>query len=210
MKALLWKSSVFTYVDDLTWLINFSRTKRCFYFWQLLCSERSTARPTAVTAWPQNGPPWTNLFPTCQEVCKGALQPLLPRTSHRGRVACQSPSSRIRFLNTQPLAPKYERKKKKQTLEALFCVKIFWKYQQRPWNQPHEAWHCLRGCNQVMLVFHGKSATEKKNKFLKMNLFTIIWVSVPESFLRNWSKEIVPPPLSSEVHWSPSSIFSPD
>ena len=124
MKALLWKSSVSTYVADLSWLINFSRTERCFYFWQLLGSERYTARLTAVTAWPQKEPPCKDLFRKSWKVCKGALQTptSLPRTFHRGRVAGRSRSSRIPFLNRQPLTLECE---KKQTLAALiFMSKI--------------------------------------------------------------------------------------
>ena len=124
MKALLWKSSVSTYVADLSWLINFSRTERCFYFWQLLGSERHTARLTAVTAWPQKEPPCMDLFRKSWKVCKGALQTptSLPRTFHWGRVAGRSRSSRIPFLNRQPLTLECE---KKQTLAALIFMSKF-------------------------------------------------------------------------------------
>lgn len=131
MKALLWKSSVSTYVDDLTWLTNFSRTERCFYFWHLLGSAHYTARLTAVTAWPQKEPPWTDLFQKFWKVCTGALQTLLPRTSHKGQVSGRYLSSWMTFLNTQPLTPKCE---KKQTPAALFFMsKISGSIERTPW-----------------------------------------------------------------------------
>lgn len=135
MKALLWKSSVSTYVADLSWLINFSRTERCFYFWQLLGSEHYTARLTAVTAWPRKEPPCMDLFRKSWKVCKGALQTptSLPRTFHRGRVTGRSRSSRIPFLNRQSLMLECEKKKKKKPDPGSsdFHVKNFWKKKKK-------------------------------------------------------------------------------
>lgn len=141
MKALLWKSSVSTYVADLSWLINFSRTERCFYFWQLLGSEHYTARLTAVTAWPRKEPPCMDLFRKSWKVCKGALQTptSLPRTFHQGRVAGRSRSSWIPFLNRQPLTLECGKKKKKKN---------------RPWQ----------------LWFSCQKFLEEKKKFLEVSI----------------------------------------
>lgn len=197
MKALLWKSSVSTYVDDLTWLINFSRTKRCFYFWQLLCSERSTARPTAVTVWPRKEPPWTNLSLKFREVCKGALQTLLPRT-HWGRVACRLPSHRVSFSNAQSLTLEYEGQNRPWQLR--FVSKI-----SASTNRDH--WDLMRSSIAwgAATKWHQGSAARvrKKKEFIpKMNFSPSVGCLFLKTPWEGCSKEIAPSHASSEVHWN--------
>ena len=184
MKALLWKSSVSTYVADLSWLINFSRTERCFYFWQLLGSERYTARLTAVTAWPRKEPPCMDLFRKSRKVCKGALQTStsLPRSFHRGKVAGRSRSSGIPFLNRQPLTLECE---KKQTLATLiFMSKISGRKKNFSGSIDSALWILTglaspKGLQPDDAGIPLARVGEKKELIPENELFTIIWISVP-------------------------------
>lgn len=84
-----------------------------------------------------------------------------PQNVSSGPVACLSPSSRIRFLNAQPLTPECEGKTDPGS--SVFHVKNFCKYQWSP-VKAHGGQHRRRGCTEITLGLSWQELVKKKKK----------------------------------------------
>lgn len=92
-----------------------------------------------------------------------------PQNVSSGPVACLSPSSRIRFLNAQPLTPECEGKTDPGS--SVFHVKNFCKYQWSP-VKAHGGQHRRRGCTEITLGLSWQELVKKKKKRINSEKWT--------------------------------------